>query len=651
MLWPNWWAKRAVPPNYQWVAVLLIYAVGVTLLLGTWWVTRATAIWTRDITLGPVFVAIVAASAFLGPRVASVLAWHGGLLPYVWPVPGWPPPPWWQTVLFWGASAVVILVLAKQRQMLSRANTHARDNELLYREAIAQMEQRVASEQRHRESENRFQLLANQAPVKIWMTDAGGSCTYINDRFLQYTGRAPDEELGAGWLDHLHPEDCTPTDIYARFHARKPFELSCRFRNRVGQYRWMFMSGVPRTGNDGNFGGYIGTCLDITAAREHETRVLQMQKMDAVGQLAGGIAHDFNNLLMVINTFTGFALERAEEGQLHDDLEQIQRAGARAAELTRKLLVFSRQQPQLVRTYDLNELIRDFATMLGRVIGEDIAITTQLTPEELLVRVDRTQVEQVLMNLALNARDAMPGGGTITIRTTRPFRPSPRGRVDMGVLEVTDTGTGIETPIRERMFEPFFTTKPAGHGTGMGLATVYGVVTQNEGEIEVESTPGEGATFRIWLPLEAPVGTATPVLRRPALPRGHDQTILLVEDEEIVRELTERMLRTRGFTVISASNGRAAMESLISHEGPVHAVVTDIVMPGMSGIELAERLRVMRPSLPVVFVSGYTEEEWQRRRLEVGTNFVAKPYDADALIDTLDQVMQQYARVAPIARI
>ncbi|HEY7253905.1 MAG TPA: ATP-binding protein [Methylomirabilota bacterium] len=375
----------------------------------------------------------------------------------------------------------------------------------------------------------------------------------------------------------------------------------------------------------------------------------QAQKMDAVGRLAGGVAHDFNNLLTVILGRTEMLLQPLPpEHPMRRGIELIQRTAGRAADLTRQLLAFSRKQVLEATVLDLNVVAADMRDMLGRLIGEDIALVTSPGLELGRVKADRGQIEQVVMNLAVNARDAMPRGGHLIIETENVDLQVEYVRRHVGarpgphvMLAVSDSGVGIPREIQRHIFEPFFTTKEPGKGTGLGLATVYGIVKQSGGYIECDSEPGRGTTFRIYLPRVDVPAPGAERLGRPAAAAGGTETILLVEDEEGVRELARDILRATGYTVIEARNGAEALLLSERHQGPLDLLLTDVVMPRMSGRELAERLTPLRPDLSVLYMSGYTDDAVIRHGvLGAGTAFLQKPFTPAILVgrvrETLD---------------
>ena len=368
-----------------------------------------------------------------------------------------------------------------------------------------------------------------------------------------------------------------------------------RVPDRSGQVRWI-----------------IATGLDVTEHRQLEEHVRRAARLEAVGQLAGGVAHDFNNLLTAIMGYISLSLPGLEKGsRTAEDLHQAMSAAKRAAELTRQLLTFSRYQPSQPEQIDLNVAVADVCKMLRHLIEESVEMRVLLHPEPLVVKADPAQLGQVLMNLAVNARDAMPQGGVLTIETSMND-----GAADSGIhragqrhtqwvrLRVSDTGVGIPPEIRERIFDPFFTTKPPGSGTGLGLSTVYGIVSQHNGRIDCESQPGVGSVFTVLLPL-AEGGTTTSPEVSSEFECGRDETILIVEDEDEVRGLVSRALQDHGYTVLAAADGPAALDILRHRKGPLDLLVTDVVMPKMDGRELAQRVRLVRPATKILFISGY----------------------------------------------
>jgi CheY-like chemotaxis protein len=365
---------------------------------------------------------------------------------------------------------------------------------------------------------------------------------------------------------------------------------------------------------------------DLTRQNELEVQLRQAQKMEAVGRLAGGIAHDFNNLLTAIAGYSEFLSAGLEDERLRRHADEIRKAAARAAALTGQLLAFSRRQVLQPRVLDLNAVVSDMDMMLRRLIGEDVELVTLLDPKLGAVRADPTQVEQVIVNLAVNARDAMPHGGAVTIETTNVAT----GDGEFVELRMSDTGIGMTEEERQQLFDPFFTTKAG--GTGLGLATVYGIVEQSGGTIEVDSEPGLGSCFRIVLPRVDEAAERGESPTPASAPEAGSETILLVEDESVVRQLVAEILETSGYSVLQAGDGPSALELLRRHTGPLDLLVTDVVMPGMSGPEVAQAVTSMRPGTQVLYTSGYTDQAIGHHGvLEPDVAFLQKPFSADDL--------------------
>jgi len=480
-----------------------------------------------------------------------------------------------------------------------------------------------------RVSEARYRGLVELAADAIVVSTPETGLSEANHRASELTGYSR-EELLAARLETL---------FSAEELERSPFryDLTSKGRIVVAERRLRRKDGsdVPiemstRRMPDGKYQTILRDVSERHRAEAEraalETRLRQSQKMEAVGRLAGGVAHDFNNLLTAITGSLALALrDVAPDNRAHRWLRETDKAAWRAASLTHQLLAFSRQQVIAPRVVDLRAVVEGAGSMLARMIGEDVRLDVRVADEPCLVEVDQGQLEQVLLNLAANARDAMPHGGTIAIEVARGHDTASGGRGPSVVLSVTDTGHGMSEAVQAHIFEPFFTTKAAGSGTGLGLAMVYGAVEQNGGSIEVVSRPGRGSTFRIRLP-----ETRGPKAARhtpPAeLPRG-SETVLLVEDEAAVREVTREQLESLGYRVLACANADEALASAASHVEPLHLLLTDVVMPGMNGRELAERLTRSRPGLRVLYSSGYGEEVIARHGvLEPGVLLLQKPY-------------------------
>jgi PAS domain S-box-containing protein len=384
----------------------------------------------------------------------------------------------------------------------------------------------------------------------------------------------------------------------------------------------------------------LATYRDATDRRRTEEGLRRAARLEAVGQLAGGVAHDFNNMLTVIAGYADVAADRLPaDDPAGDALTEIRAAAHRAADLVRQLLAFSRQQVVRPRPVRLAERLADLRKMLARLLGEDVRLVTAADPDLAAVRADPTQIDQVLVNLAVNARDAMPAGGTLTIECRNLPAGDDRGRVVR--LTVSDTGTGMTEEVKARIFEPFFTTKPAGKGTGLGLATVFGIVRQAGGTIGVESRPGLGTTFRVDLPAaEAADEPDAPAAPRPAGVTRGSETILLVEDEDAVRMMALHVLQASGYQVLDAESGEQALRAVQSFGVPIRLLVTDVVLPGLGGRELADRLSVVQPAVRVLYTSGHTEDEVVRRGVETGrAHFLPKPFSPRDLIRRVREVL------------
>jgi two-component system cell cycle sensor histidine kinase/response regulator CckA len=380
--------------------------------------------------------------------------------------------------------------------------------------------------------------------------------------------------------------------------------------------------------------------VDITEHRQLEEQFRQAQKMEAVGRLAGGVAHDFNNLLTAITGYSDLLLlDLDPQDVLRQDVAEIKRAALAAADLTRQLLAFSRRQVLAPRVINLNAVISGAQKLLGRLIGEDVKVETSLDSALASVRADPGQLEQVIMNLAVNARDAMPNGGLLTIETANvmvdaefaPERPGPASGPHV-VMAVSDTGIGMDEETKARIFEPFFTTKEVGKGTGLGLATVYGIVKQSDGFIWVYSEPGTGSTFKIYLPRVDEPAESLESAERPARSLHGTETIMVAEDTAAVRAVLRDVLERHGYTVVEAASGREALQLAGRRSGGIDLLVTDVVMPELSGRDLVRELRAAKPDLKVLYMSGYTDDAVLRQgMLEPGAEFIQKPFRPDDL--------------------
>lgn len=488
----------------------------------------------------------------------------------------------------------------------------------------------------------------------------------INPAFSHTLGWSSDELLAFPYLEFVHPDD---RDATAR-EARKlsgggvVVVFENRYRCKDGSYRWFQWNSYPYSEEELIY----AVARDITPAKEAEEQLQdrlkeatlkgqqlqeqlqQAQKMEAVGRLAGGIAHDFNNMLTVITGYSDLLLKApGVTDAIGKGLQEIKRAGTKAAELTTRLLAFSRKQVLQPKVLDLNGVLKSYQAVLRRLLGEDLAVQFHLAPHLWYVKADPGQLEQVLMNLVINARDAMPRGGQLTIETanvqldagyaaTHPdAQPGPHV-----MLAVSDTGHGMDKETQARIFEPFFTTKEKGKGTGLGLSTVYGIVKQSGGHIYVYSEVGKGTTFKIYLPqveAEAPA----PLVAEPApdVPRGKE-TILLVEDEPPVRNFVSLALQQLGYTVLEVTNGQEARFFCERYSGPIHLLLTDVVLPGESGRQVADQLVSLRPTLRVLYTSGYTENSIVHHGvLDENVAFLPKPFSPEDLARKVREVLDK----------
>ena len=499
-------------------------------------------------------------------------------------------------------------------------------------------EQRVTEEQRVRNARARAveEIVAGLEAI-VWEGTAPDreSMTYLGGRREAFLGYPPDHWLQPGfWLSVVHPEDRITALTFAEASREQDtFELEYRLIDAEGGVHRVRDLVSVRRGDDGEIDRLSGVIVDMTERRELERRLSHAQKMEAVGQLAGGIAHDFNNLLTIVSGYARRLRVREDLAGAHRELDQIISATDRAAELTKQLLAFARRGQGEVKLIDVNATISELEPMLRRIIAADIAFHFELDPHVPPVMMDRTALEQILMNLIINASDAMAAGGTLTLATHTHVVSASEStvhRVPVGDdvrITVADTGTGIPPAVLERIFEPFFTTKLE-KGTGMGLASVYGIVEQAGGWIDVDSAIGVGTTFQVMLPGAAPAAPSEvedqPVQRA---------TLLLVEDEPALRQLVVSMLEEQGYRVLQAENGLDAIELAARHRGSLELLITDVVMPRLSGLELAQQLRSLRPGLEVLFMSGYNDSRLVGRSVEQEPfNLLVKPFTPDQLI-------------------
>jgi two-component system, cell cycle sensor histidine kinase and response regulator CckA len=509
-------------------------------------------------------------------------------------------------------------LLQQQREMLERAN-----------ESLEQ-------------SERRYRDLVENLNDVVFSVDAQGLVVYISPAVQKY-GYDAEQLVGQPVSVLVHPEDL---DGVRRCLSRAVDDLATphEFRavDRFGAIHRVRAS-TRAFFDRGRYTGATGVVMDVTDQRRAEEQLRASQRLEAVGRLAGGIAHDFNNLLVAINGYAEFALEAVREGDpMRADLEEILKAGNRAAALTRQLLAFSRKQVLKPEVINLNDVVSGMEPMLRRLIGEDIEFQTTLGEGLGRVLADPGQMEQVIMNLVVNARDAMPTGGRLVVETTNQTaaeaEPTTREWV---VLSVSDTGCGMDEQTKAQIFEPFFSTKAPGDGTGLGLATVHGIVNQSGGSITVETAPGKGARFHVVLPRAS--GDPRQACRSAEAERGQGrETILLVEDEPAVRQLATRFLSAAGYRVLVAANAGEALLTCENHEGPIDLLLTDVVMPQMSGHALSARLGRIRGGLRVLYMSGYSGSAIAHHGvLDQGMHLLQKPFSSADLLRRVREVLQQ----------
>jgi PAS domain S-box-containing protein len=506
-----------------------------------------------------------------------------------------------------------------------------------------------------RESQERFQYVARAANDAVWDWDLVTDACWRNEGITTLFGYAP-EKVGpdmSWWFENLHPEDHdrVSRDLRAAIErGAESWSAEYRFRKTDGSYASVFDRGYVLHDGEGRPIRMIGAMMDVTERRQLEDELRQSQKMEAVGRLAGGVAHDFNNLLTIITGRSALLLGRLKtDDPSRKSVELIQKTAARAAALTGQLLAFSRKQVLQRKILDLNTTVAEMSDMLRRLIGEDVDLLLTLGPAAGHVNADRAQLEQVLLNLAVNARDAMPHGGTLGVETDRvEIGPAPPDRPDAlapgayAVLRVMDTGVGMDAATQAHIFEPFFTTKERGKGTGLGLSMVHGVVRQHGGAIHVRSVAGGGSTFEIYLPqVEAPAPPAA-VDDAGARPASGRERILLVEDEEDVRALAREVLERQGHSVLEAGDGAQALQRYEAEGDRIDLILTDVVMPRMSGRELVDRVRAMRPSIPVLYMSGYTEDAILRHGVrDASVMLLGKPFTPADLIGKVREVLDK----------
>ena len=514
------------------------------------------------------------------------------------------------------------------------------------------LSQHQQAEKARAEAEAKYRLLVEHVNAITYIAEIGinGRWYYVSPQVESILGYTPEEwlALSTNWDEYIHPDDL-PTVMAAEQRSAEgaPFQAEFRVRRKDGRDVWLSDTAVIVHGSDSH-PLMEGIMVDITERKALETQLQQSRKMEAVGRLAGGIAHDFNNLLTIISGYTELALTRPQlPNEVRSDIERIENASGRAAALVRQLLAFSRKQVLQPKVLDLNQIVLNLDSLLRRLMDERIEMVTRVSNDLGRVKADPAQVEQVVMNLVVNARDAMPEGGRLVLETCNTELDANYAVDHISVtpgpyvmLAVSDTGVGMDQQTVAHIFEPFFTTKESGRGTGLGLSTVYGIVKQSGGYIWVYSEPGKGSTFKVYLPRVDELPEELPAVPPAARTQHGTETILLVEDEEPLRELIQTVLSENGYYVIPTLDPQHAQQIAARQEGDIHLLLTDVVMPGISGRELAKQISQCRPDIRVLYMSGYTDNViTSGGMLETGLAFLQKPFSPAALVQKVREVL------------
>ncbi len=562
----------------------------------------------------------------------------------------------WISFLLFLASAITTCILAGAvRELLIRLDEEGRA--------------RRAAETHFQESEGRFRALADSAPTLMWVTNRDRVRGFVNQAYLDFLGLPEEQALGFDWRSRLHPDDADriAAEQIEGEASRRPFVLEARYNRADGEWRWLRSISRPRLGPDGAFEGFIGIAFDVTDAKKAEADLMrinellaerveatlaerdiaqaalaQSQKLEALGQLTGGVAHDFNNLLTVVIGALDIILRHPDDAARRQRMGEAAIAAARRGErLTQQLLAFSRRQPLKPENVIVDEVLAEAEPLLRRAVGENQRLTVDLQATAGIARIDPSQLEAAVLNLVLNARDAIDEGGQITLATTKTKIAQQRGDTPAGeylAVCVTDDGEGMDAATAAHVFEPFFTTKPVGKGTGLGLSQVYGFVRQSNGSVEIDSKLGQGTTVRLLLPLAQADEVVAASDTIAPLPPAEPMKVLLVEDDADVAELVEAMLRELGHTVVAASDAHAALRKAAS-ETEFGLMLTDVIMPGgKNGVELAREMTRLHPGLPVILSSGYTGETLAGAE-QAPWPLLRKPYTIEALSQVIAETM------------
>jgi hypothetical protein len=509
----------------------------------------------------------------------------------------------------------------------------------------------VTKRQRAEQARAQLAAILEATTDFVGTADTDGRLLYLNQAGRRMVGIGPAEDISGLTIPDCYPERERPrllSEVIPTVLREGVWSGETVFQARDGREIPVLLLGLAHRATADSPLLLSAIARDLTAYKKLEQQFRQAQKMEAIGRLAGGIAHDFNNVLTAITGYTELLLEEAEaKDPRRGDLEEIRTAARRAGDLTRQLLAFSRQQVLEPRVLDLNDVVAGMDKMLRRILGEDVELAPAPAADLGRVKADPSQLEQVILNLAVNARDAMPGGGKLTIETANVELDDAYAREHVAVvpgryvmLAVSDTGTGMDAETKTRIFEPFFTTKGPGKGTGLGLATVYGIVKQSGGNVWVYSEPGQGATFKVYLPMVDEPVEGPAIVAAPTRPLEGTETILVVEDNASVRRLVRTVLQGHGYTVLEAAEPADALALVGRQGGPIALLVTDVVMPGMSGRELARQLEAARPGLLVLYISGYTDDAIVNHGvLEAGVAFLQKPFTPMSLLAKVRAVL------------
>jgi PAS domain S-box-containing protein len=513
---------------------------------------------------------------------------------------------------------------------------------------------RAAAQEALARSESRYRSLTLASASIVWITEPDGSIVAELPLWQSYTGQLWEGYSGWGWLTAVHPDDrATAAESWRRAIERKDsYYAEFRLRRNDGQYRRVTARGIPVRDAEGSVIEWVGTCTDIEDERRAAEHLRQAQRLEAVGSLAGGVAHEVNNMMTAVIGFGNFVLRGLpEDHPQRPDVSEMIKAATRAAGVTRQLLAFTRQQVLQPSVLDLNTAVTNVVRMMGGFLGADITLDLELQPDAGRVRADPGQLEQVILNLALNARQAMESGGRLRLQTApvtldqKYAGRHPGTGVVAGpyvLLSVSDSGKGMDQATLSRVFEPFFTTKPVGQGTGLGLSMAYGIIKQSEGYIWLYSEPGLGTTVKVYLPLAT--DPADRPVRELQAPRGRGETILVVEDEESVRTMTRRILEDVGYGVLEAETGKQALELLQANDSRINLVLCDVVLPEMGGTELGRKVDAMHLKVPILYMSGYPGAEVVDRGLITKhAPFIEKPFTAEGLGSAVRRLLDESA--------